>query len=150
MQKYVFLLFLITVFVVFPNSAKSQNQVKMSENEVIEKTKKIISEVIEQSYPELKTAKIKVKTFQSESNYFKSRFSYTRYLTFQKLQYLLVVNPQVFIKNAPENGIRAIIAHELAHVLYYEEKNRFQLFGLVSLADKILRRNLSAKPIWKR
>jgi hypothetical protein len=139
MKKYVFLFCLIATFIAFPNFAKSkdqQNQAKITEKEAIEKTEKLISEVIEKSYLELKGSKIKVKTFQSDSNYFKSRFSLSRYLKFQKLNYVMYVNPEVFTKNAPENAVRAIIAHELAHVLYYRQKNRFELLGLVSLTDK--------------
>jgi hypothetical protein len=68
-------------------------------------TEKIINEVIGESYPELKTKKIEVKTFKSESDYFKSRFAFGKMLTFQKMRYIIFVNPKVFEKNAPENGI---------------------------------------------
>jgi hypothetical protein len=105
-------------------------------NSAVEKTQKIIGEVIEKSYPELKNAKIEVKTFQSDSNYFKSQFSISRFLTLRKINYVIFVNPQVFGRVAPENGIRAILAHELAHVLYYKRKNRLQLLGLTSLTNK--------------
>jgi hypothetical protein len=57
-------------------------------------------------------------------------------LTFQKMHYIILVNPQFFVKNAPENGIRSILAHELAHVLYYAERSRFELLGLIKLSSK--------------
>ena len=107
-----------------------------AQTDAIQKTQKIINEVIEKSFPELKTKKVEVKTFQSESDYFRARFSYAKYLTFQKMRYIVLVNPKVFDKNSPTNGIRAILAHELAHVLYFVERNRFELLGLASLSSK--------------
>jgi hypothetical protein len=46
------------------------------------------------------------------------------------------VNPQVFARGAPDVGVRAILAHELAHVLYFKTRNRLKLLGLVRLASK--------------
>lgn len=121
---------LAAILLVFPIAAFSQ------EDQAIEKTQKLVVEIIEKSFSELKEAKIEIKTFQSKSNYFKSQFSVSRFLTFQTLHYVIFVNAEVFRRNAPEDGIRAILAHELAHVLYYQRKNRFQLIGLTGLADK--------------
>ena len=84
----------------------------------------------------VETTRLKVKIFHSSSDYFRSRFSFSRFLTFRRLHYVVFVNPQVFEKNAPASGIRAIIAHELAHAAYYRRHNRFELFGLVSLQSK--------------
>lgn len=107
-----------------------------AQTDTIQKTQKIINEVIEKSYPELKNKRIEVKTFKSESDYFRARFSYNKYLTFQKMRYIVFVNPQVFTKNAPDDGVRSILAHELAHVLYFAERDRLELLGLVKLSSK--------------
>lgn len=107
-----------------------------AQTDAIQKTQKIVNEVIEKSFPELKSKKIEVKTFQSESDYFQSRFSFGKMLTFQKMRYIIFVNPKVFEKNAPESGIRSIIAHEIAHVLYYSKRNRVELLGLIKLSSK--------------
>ena len=125
-----FKLILCLVLFLIPNVAFAK------QTDAIAKTQTIITEIVEKSYPELKKAKINVRIFESNANYFQSQFSLTRFLTCQKLRYNLYVNPEVFNKNAPEEAIRAIIAHELAHVLYYSERNRFELIGLVSLIDK--------------
>jgi hypothetical protein len=122
---------LAAILLTFPIAAFSRD-----DKETIEKTKKIVGEIIERSFPELKAEKIEIKAFKSESNYFKSQFSIARFLTFQKISYQIFVNPEVFRRRAPESGLRAILAHELAHALYYNRKNRFQLLGLVSLTDK--------------
>lgn len=125
-----FKLILCLVLFLIPNVAFAK------QTDAIAKTQTIITEIVEKSYPELKKAKINVRIFESNANYFQSQFSLTRFLTCQKLRYNLYVNPEVFNKNAPDAAIRAIIAHELAHVLYYSERNRFELIGLVSLIDK--------------
>ena len=130
MQRFMLKLILCLVLFLIPNVAFAK------QTDVIAKTQTIITEIVEKSYPELKKAKINVRMFESNANYFQSQFSLTRFLTCQKLRYNLYVNPEVFNKNAPEQAIRAILAHELAHVLYYSERNRFELLGLVSLIDK--------------
>lgn len=110
-------------------------QTKDKNELAIAKTQELINEIVKKSYPEIKLNKIKVKSFKSDTNFFKARFSYARFLTFQKMRYLVFVNPKVFELNAPVNGIRSIIAHEITHILYYTEKNRFELLGLTSLAS---------------
>lgn len=116
-------------------SAKSDVQNDL-EKEAIEKTKQIVDEIVKNSYPELKNTSIKIKSFDSRTDYFRARFSFARFLTFRRLHYLIFVNPQVFEKNAPVEGIRAIIAHELAHIAYYRRHNRLELLGLMSLQSK--------------
>jgi hypothetical protein len=123
--------FILQLFIIFALAAHFYPQ-----TDAIQKTQKIINEVIEKSYPELKSKRIEVKTFQSNTDYFRARFSFNKMLTFQKMRYIIFVNPQVFTKNAPEKGIRSILAHELAHVLYYAERNRFELLGLIKLSAK--------------
>jgi hypothetical protein len=102
----------------------------------IEKTQKIVAEIVEKSYPELKDKRIEIKSFASKSDYFQSRFTFGRFLTFRRMNYIIYVNPKVYELNAPENGVRAILAHEIGHILYYSRKNRVQLLGLVNLSTK--------------
>jgi hypothetical protein len=49
------------------------------------------------------------------------------------MRYVIQVNPEVFMKNAPEEGVRSILAHELEHIVYYRGKNRGELLGLGNL-----------------
>jgi hypothetical protein len=130
-------LFALSIILLLAFSIIGQTKPAQTNDEkiAIEKVTKIIAEIAEKSYPEIKLKKIRVRTFASESNFFKARFSFTRYLTFQKMRHLVYVNPQVFTLNAPAEGIRGILAHELAHVLYYTEKNRLELIGLVGLVS---------------
>ncbi|CAN5390079.1 hypothetical protein BH10ACI1_BH10ACI1_00160 [soil metagenome] len=110
-----------------PTSADTQNEV--------EKIQKLLKEIIEKSFPELGAENIKVKTFRSQTTFFKAQFSFARYLTFQSMRTTIFVNPIVLERNAPEEGIRSILAHELAHALYYKQKNRLELVGLVNLVN---------------
>jgi Zn-dependent protease with chaperone function len=51
------------------------------------------------------------------------------------MRYLVFVNPRVFEMQAPEEGVRAIIAHELAHLVYFKRRKRVRLVGLVRLTS---------------
>jgi hypothetical protein len=106
-----------------------------SNSDVINKTQILLNEVIAQSFPELTNAKPRIKLFKSNDTFFKSQFSIVNFLTFTKIRTTIFVNPQVFEKNAPEAGVKGILAHELAHTIYYKNKNRLQLFGLISLIN---------------
>jgi hypothetical protein len=52
------------------------------------------------------------------------------------MRYLVFVNPRGFELQAPEAGVRAIIAHELGHVVYFKRRNRVRLLGLARLTSK--------------
>jgi len=104
--------------------------------DALEKTEKLAGEIVAKSYPELKAAKIEFKIFKSGTNFFKSQFSVARFMTLRKMRYAIFVNPEVFRRNAPEEGVRAILAHELAHILYYKRKNRVELVGLAGLMNQ--------------
>jgi len=95
----------------------------------------LADEIIAASYPEFKTLDIRIKPFRSRSDYFKVRFGIPQYF-FAQMRYLLFINPRVFELQAPEAGVRAIIAHELGHVAYFRMRNRVRLVGLVRLTSK--------------
>lgn len=101
----------------------------------VNRTRVLIDKVIASSYPELGRSDIRVKMFRAQSDYFKARFGYPQYF-FARMRYLVFVNPRVFEMQAPEEGVRAIIAHELAHVVYFKRRNRVRLVGLVRLTSR--------------
>lgn len=101
-----------------------------------EKASLMIKEVVSSSFPELAEEDIRVKEFSSSSDFFRSKFSVSRLLSFRPRRLYIEVNPEVYNRNAPEIGIRAIIAHELAHALYYKRHYGPGLFGLAGLADE--------------
>jgi hypothetical protein len=130
MKGFFGIIFLAAAVLTFPGNAFSQPP------ETVEQTKRIVAEIVEESFPELRRTNIEIKTFRSASNFYKSQFSIARFLTFRKLGYVILVNPEVYRLAAPADGIRAILAHELAHLLYYKRKTRFQLLGLARLAGR--------------
>jgi hypothetical protein len=95
----------------------------------------IIADLVRTSYPELVGTSIEVKPFVSRSDYFQSRFSIGAFLTRRQMQYILRVNPAIEDRDCPETAIRAIVAHELAHMLSFKRRNRLALLGLIRLAS---------------
>jgi len=95
----------------------------------------LVDQVISASYPELNGADIRIELFHSRSDYFKTRFGIPQFF-FARMRYLVFVNPRMLELQAPEAGVRAIIAHELAHVVYFKKRNRMQLLGLARLTSK--------------
>jgi hypothetical protein len=106
---------------------------RISTGEATDKTREILNEVVNTSFPEMNKHTIQIKTLRSRTTYFETRFSISRYLAFRGIRIIMSVNPCVFELGAPIDGIRAIIAHELGHADYYLRKNVFELVSLVRL-----------------
>lgn len=94
-------------------------------------SQKMLQDVLH-CYPELDTREIRLRPFTSKSDYFEARFSFPRLLLGRKMSYQVLFNTDAVLLTCPEEARRAIIAHELAHVLYYSRR-RMRLFGLVRL-----------------
>jgi hypothetical protein len=52
------------------------------------------------------------------------------------MRYFVDVNPALFQEQAPSDGVCAILAHELLHVVSLSRGNRIRRFGLVRLLSK--------------
>jgi len=52
------------------------------------------------------------------------------------MRYFVDVNPALFQEQAPADGVCAILAHELVHVVSLSRGNRVRRFGLVRLLSK--------------
>lgn len=108
-------------------------------DDVAGRARRIVEEIKAAFYPELadlKNAEIEIKLFDSPSDYFQTRFTFTSFLFKKKLRCLLRVNRNLFAHGVPDDGLRAILAHELSHVVYFKTRNRLALLGLVRLACK--------------
>ena len=88
------------------------------------------------SFPELAHIDLRVRTFRSQSDYLRTRFSLSRFLLFMPMQYFVDVNPALFQEQAPSDGVCAILAHELVHIVSLSRSNRIRRFGLVRLLLK--------------
>jgi hypothetical protein len=103
---------------------------------ITERARILIDEMKAAAYPELRGVTVHVKLFHSQSDYFRARFAVWPFLTGRRMRYIVFANPEVFTRQAPEASLRAILAHELAHVLYFSQKDRLRLLGLVRLTTK--------------
>jgi hypothetical protein len=115
--------------------APARQTTKDAGSAAVNRARGLADEIIAASYPELKMANIQIKPFRSRSDYFRARFGIPQYF-FARMRFILFVNPDVFDLHAPEAGVRAIIAHELGHVVYFKSRNRLRLLGLVRLTSK--------------
>jgi hypothetical protein len=96
----------------------------------------VIQKIRGTSYPELTHVDLRVRTFRSQSDYFRTRFSLSRFLLLMRMRYFVDVNPALFQEQAPSDGVCAILAHELVHAVSLSRGNRIRRFGLVRLLSK--------------
>jgi len=99
----------------------------------------LIREVRASGFPELAGKDIRTRQFTSESDFFQARFSIWRFVMGRRMRYVIRVNSAAELLTSPEEGRRAIIAHELAHVAYYAQGNRLRLIGLFRFPCKSFR-----------
>jgi hypothetical protein len=89
----------------------------------------LLDELVERSFPELAEGRIKLRTFKSESVYFRSRPTIGSFLFSKRLTYLIDVNPRVFELEPPREAVVAILAHELSHSSHYTRSSRWRVVG---------------------
>ncbi len=91
------------------------------------------TQVATKSYPEVAHRDWQVRAFHSDYDYFRTRFSIWRFLLLFPMRYYVEVNPLLFDRNAPADGVCSILAHELVHVRDLTHGNRLRRFGLIRL-----------------
>jgi hypothetical protein len=94
--------------------------------------RQVIQSVRQASFPRLSRADIAVYDLRSDSDYLHARFTVSSFFS-RKLQYLVFFNEEAIRRQVPAEGLRAIVAHELAHISYYEDQSRMGLLSLVGL-----------------
>ena len=93
----------------------------------------VVTSVRQASFPQLADATIEFSPLNSSYIYFESRFTPSSFLFSRNLRYVMMVNPEAEARHIPDDGLRAILAHELAHVDYFHRQSRMGLVGLVRL-----------------
>jgi len=96
-------------------------------------TDPLLRQMITQRYPEIAQKQIRIRTFHSNYDYFRTRFSLSRFLLLRRMRYFVEVNPRLLSLSPPPHGVCAILGHELAHVASMSHGSRIKLFGLVRL-----------------
>src|SRR6266852_2767066 len=104
-------------------------------NDSIAAVRAEIQRVGRSSFPELVHIDLRVRAFRSQSDYFLTRFSWSRFLL-MRMRYFVDVNPALLQRQAPSNGTCAIVAHELAHVASLSRGNRIRRLGLIRLISE--------------
>jgi hypothetical protein len=115
--------------------AQTESRIQVQQATLLERMRSIVDELIGSSYPELRGVEIQLSLFHNDTDFFRTRFGIPQFLFGRRMRYLIRVNPEVGLLRAPEVGIRAILAHELAHILYFKTGNRTRLLGLARLAS---------------
>ena len=93
----------------------------------------ILQSVRDKSYPQLNDAMIMVRPLKSDSMYLEAQFTPASYFSPGRLHYVLLFNKEALARQVPAAGLRAIVAHELAHIDFYDRESRMGLFGLLRL-----------------
>jgi len=88
-----------------------------------------------ESFPELGSKVVKTRTFRSSADYFRARFSISRFLLWRPMHYFVEMNPQIAATGPAPQSVCAILAHELVHIAVMSHGNRLHLFGLVRLVS---------------
>jgi hypothetical protein len=104
-------------------------------DDLTEQMRRRVEAIRRASFPELQGVEIHLQFFTSTSDYFQARFTHTSFLTRKKLRYVLFVNRALWAQPPSEEALRAILAHELGHLVYYRARCRLQLLSLVRLAS---------------
>ena len=105
-------------------------------NDSIATVRREIQRVGRSSFPELVHIDLRVRAFRSQSDYFRTRFSWSRFLLLMRMRYFVDVNPALLQRQAPSDGTCAIVAHELVHVTSLSRGNRIRRLGLIRLISE--------------
>jgi hypothetical protein len=96
----------------------------------------MVTELRSQSFPELSRVSLRTRSFHSQADYFRTRFSTLRFFLPVRMRYFVEVNPNLFGVQAPPDGVCSVPAHELVHVVALDHGNRIRRLGLVRLMSK--------------
>jgi hypothetical protein len=94
---------------------------------------RIVNNVRAASFPELKDADISIRDLKSDCVFLEARFTMTSYFFNGRLRYMLYYNQKAARRDVPPEGLRAIVAHELAHIAFFQNQSRMGLAGLIRL-----------------
>ncbi len=93
----------------------------------------LVDSVRAASFPQLKDVDITLHPMRSDYIYLEGRFTFTSFFLARRLRYMILFNPEAFARQVPPDGLRGIVAHELAHIDYFNRQSRMGLISLVGL-----------------
>jgi hypothetical protein len=110
-----------------------------------ERTGLLIGKILTSSYPELETTQIQARPFKSSADFFRTRPRIPDFFVKKNLRYVVLVNPRAYELKVPEDGVEAIIAHELSHIAYLKKRNRLRLLSMVRLLSESFAANFERR-----
>jgi hypothetical protein len=128
MRKKLNLFLLVAVIVVAAGilSLASEDATDPSLGDVVA----LMNQVRHDSFPKLQDARIDLRYLSSDYIFLEAQFTPGSFFK-RQLRYNLLFNP--LARGAPNDALRAIMAHELAHVDFYESQSRMGLLALVQI-----------------
>jgi len=93
----------------------------------------LVDSVRRASYPQLQDSEITIHDLHSDYVFLETRFTFSSYFFARQLRYMMSFNREALARKVPADGLRAIVAHELAHIDYFQSASRMGLMGLVRL-----------------
>ena len=94
---------------------------------------RLVCEVLDDIFPELQKMKIVIRPLKMGSTFFATLPAPVNLVKKRNKRYLFLFNPLVLNKkglNTLDNGLKGIIAHELAHIVRYFHGSRKDFFDL--------------------
>jgi hypothetical protein len=127
-----FLLIVVLLAIGYAVASRSTSQSTLSDP-AFHDIEGLVNSVRRSSFPQLKDAQITVYDLHSDYVYLETRFTFSSYLFARRLRYMISFNREALARGVPADGLRAIVAHELAHIDYFQSESRMGLMGLVRL-----------------
>jgi len=103
-------------------------------DEALKEIAALVDSVRAASFAQLKGVNIALHPMRSDHVYLESRFTFSSFFLARKLRYMILFNPEAIARQVPPNGLRAIVAHELAHIDYFHRHRRMGLVSLIRLS----------------
>jgi hypothetical protein len=102
-------------------------------DEALKEITALLDSVRAASFPQLTGVDISLHPMRSDYVYLESRFTFPSFFLARKVRYLILFNPDAIPRQVPPDGLRAIVAHELAHIDYFHRRRRIALVSLIRL-----------------
>jgi hypothetical protein len=130
-----FVLLIVALLVLLFGAIRSFRRDTTEQDPVFNRITDLVNEVRTASFPQLKGTEITVHGLRSDYVYLEARFTFASYFFERRLRYMVLFNADAFARGVPADGLRAIVAHELTHLDYFQNQSRMGLMGLARLAS---------------
>jgi hypothetical protein len=127
-----FLLIVVLLAIGYAVASRSTSQTTPTDP-AFQEIAKLVGSVRSASFPQLKDSEITVYELHGDYVFLEARFTFSSFFSLHRLRYMLSFNREALTRGVPPDGLRAIVAHELAHIDYFQGENRMGLIGLVRL-----------------